>query len=487
MYRVSTYLVVAMVLGTTIPGALSQTNGVVVIQDSNGTNPNSLGFTGSVGGVAPGSTVGNAWIIPTGAWSTNYDVYTLTGLQVSNLLTAPTWTFTATFANLSTGTSPTYPDAPDSYGSFAVVIVNGVRIDLGLRSDGAGNQILSLDPFSPPYAPSSGPGPQYTIVGLGTNPVTLSFFYTNATQTGNAYVNGTEVISGFAGNSIIDPNANAVSFGGQGGSFTNVELSYDTTAPTPPPPPPPPSPTITLVLRASDYGSSPDVAPGAWVEVYGTDLAAGIGGWANDFIGDKAPTLVNGVSVNIGTDQGFVAYVSPTQINVQLPSNIPTGGMQQITVTNGTQTSSPYSVMVKPTVPGLLAPASFKIGANQYVVAQHLDGTFVLPVGAIPGATSSPAKPEETIIIFGVGFGDVTPNIPAGEIVTEDNKLSTPITMELGKTHADLGYYGLAPTLVGMYQFNVTVPKIANSDLVPLTFTLGGVAGTQTLFTAVHD
>jgi hypothetical protein len=39
MYRVSTYLVVAMVLGTTIPAALSQTNGVVVIQDSNGTNP----------------------------------------------------------------------------------------------------------------------------------------------------------------------------------------------------------------------------------------------------------------------------------------------------------------------------------------------------------------------------------------------------------------------------------------------------------------
>jgi uncharacterized protein (TIGR03437 family) len=246
-------------------------------------------------------------------------------------------------------------------------------------------------------------------------------------------------------------------------------------------------PSINLVLSASDYGSFPDVAPGSWIEIYGTDLAAGKGGWAQDFSGDKAPTLVDGVSVNIGADKAFVAYVSPTQVNVQLPSNITTGGMQQITLTNGTQTSSPYNVMVKPTVPGLLAPASFKIGASQYVVAQHLDGSFVLPVGALPGVTTSPAKPEETIIIYGVGFGSVTPSIPAGEIVTEDNKLSAPITMELAKTHADLGYYGLAPSLVGIYQFNVTVPKIADSDLVPLTFTLGGVAGTQTLFTAVHQ
>jgi uncharacterized protein (TIGR03437 family) len=40
---------------------------------------------------------------------------------------------------------------------------------------------------------------------------------------------------------------------------------------------------------------------------------------------------------------------------------------------------------------------------------------------------------------------------------------------------------------VGLYQFNVTVPAVANSDLVPLTFTLGGEGGTQTLFTAVQQ
>jgi uncharacterized protein (TIGR03437 family) len=40
---------------------------------------------------------------------------------------------------------------------------------------------------------------------------------------------------------------------------------------------------------------------------------------------------------------------------------------------------------------------------------------------------------------------------------------------------------------VGVYQFDVVVPAIADNDLVPLTFKLGGVAGAQTLYTAVKE
>jgi uncharacterized protein (TIGR03437 family) len=174
-------------------------------------------------------------------------------------------------------------------------------------------------------------------------------------------------------------------------------------------------------------------------------------------------------------------------VNAQLPSNIPTGGPLQLTVTNANGASTAVNVMVNPTEPGLLAPASFQIGGNQYVVAQHSDGTYVLPVGAISGVASSPSKPGETVVIYGVGFGSVTPNIPAGEIATEANQLSASFEVLFGKTPATLPYFGLAPNFVGLYQFNVTVPAVADNDLVPLTFSLGGVAGTQTLFTAVQQ
>jgi len=50
-----------------------------------------------------------------------------------------------------------------------------------------------------------------------------------------------------------------------------------------------------------------------------------------------------------------------------------------------------------------------------------------------------------------------------------------------------LQYYGLAPDLVGVYQFNAMVPNVPDSDLVPLSFNLGKSAGTQQLYIAVHQ
>jgi uncharacterized protein (TIGR03437 family) len=245
------------------------------------------------------------------------------------------------------------------------------------------------------------------------------------------------------------------------------------------------------VVSASAFGGFSAVAPGSWVEIYGSNLAPATQGWTGaDFMGNNAPTSLNSVSVSIGGQAAFVDYISPTQVNAQLPSNIETGGTVPLSLTNANGTSAAVNLSVNPTEPGLLAPASFKIGANQYVVAQHADGTYVLPNGAIAGINSSPAEPGETIIIYGVGFGPVRPNIPAGEIVKEPNQLSASFEILFGQMPAlpaQLPYFGLAPNFVGLYQFNVTVPSVANSDLVPLTFTLGGVPGAQTLYTAVNQ
>ncbi len=253
-------------------------------------------------------------------------------------------------------------------------------------------------------------------------------------------------------------------------------------------PPPPPGPAISAVVSASSFGGFTSVAPGSWVEIYGSSLGPDTEGWTGaEFNGNNAPTSLHGVSVSIGGQAAFVDYISASQVNAQLPSNISVGGVLQLTVTNANGTSAAVNLNVNATEPGLLAPAAFKIGSNQYVVAQLPDGTYVLPTGAIAGVNSRPAKPGETIVIYGVGFGSVTPNIPAGEIVTEANQLSTSFEILFGKTPAKLPYFGLAPSFVGLYQFNVTVPAVANNDLVPLTFNLGGVAGMQTLYTAVHQ
>jgi uncharacterized protein (TIGR03437 family) len=244
------------------------------------------------------------------------------------------------------------------------------------------------------------------------------------------------------------------------------------------------------VLNATAFGGGATVAPGSWMEIYGANLAPTTRQWAAvDFNGLSAPTSLGGVKVTIGGQAAFVDYVSPAQVNAQVPSGV-AAGPTAVTVTNGNGASTPASVTVGEFSPGLLAPPAFNIGGRQYVVAQFADGTFVLPTSNIGGATTRPAKVGETIVIYGVGFGPVVTaanqNIPAGQTVTAANRLVNPARLLFGTVAATPVYAGLAPGYVGLYQFNVVVPAVAAGNAVPLSFTLNGVAGTQTLYTAVQ-
>ena len=240
------------------------------------------------------------------------------------------------------------------------------------------------------------------------------------------------------------------------------------------------------VISAGAYGAFPSIAPGSWIEIYGTNLAADTGTWDGLFTGVAAPTTVNRTSVSIGGQAAFLDYVSPGQVNAQVPSNVLTG-TQPIVVTTAAGSSTAYNITVNATQPGMIAPPSFAIGGKQYVAARFADGTYVLPPNAIPGLSSRQAKPGETIVIYGVGFGPVTPSIPAGQIVQQNNSLALPLLVSIGGAPAALAYDGLVQTFIGLYQFNVVVPNIADSDAAPLTFTLGGASGSQTLYTAVHN
>jgi uncharacterized protein (TIGR03437 family) len=242
------------------------------------------------------------------------------------------------------------------------------------------------------------------------------------------------------------------------------------------------------VATAGAYGASTAVAPGSWIEIFGSSLSATTRSWTStDFLGNTAPTSLDGVSVVIGGQNAFVSYISPNQVNAQIPSTVG-AGPQQVFVANSTGATAPVGLTVNSTQPGLLAPASFRIGSQQYVAAVLADGTYVAPTGKIPGITSRPAKPGETIVLYGVGFGPVAPVSHAGQITQLLNGLQQPVRIQFGGTPAPepYAYQGLVPGQVGLYQFNVVVPNIAANSAVPLTMTQGGAPVGQTLFTAVQ-
>lgn len=250
-----------------------------------------------------------------------------------------------------------------------------------------------------------------------------------------------------------------------------------------------PSPVINAagVVSASSFGQFGSVAPGSWIEIYGANLAADSRTWnANDFKGIDAPTSLDGTSVTIGGQPAYVEFIGSQQVNVQVPTDIATGPQEMVVYTGAGQ-SLPYSVAVEPLQPGLYAPASSNIGGLQYVWAQLPDGSIVLPSGAASSAPSRPAKVGEVMVMYGVGFGPVTPAIPAGQIVQQPNTLAENFHIEFGGVPATaVQYDGLAPGAVGLYQFNVVVPNVGAGNAIPLTFTIANYPGQQTLYTAVQ-
>jgi uncharacterized protein (TIGR03437 family) len=238
--------------------------------------------------------------------------------------------------------------------------------------------------------------------------------------------------------------------------------------------------TITGVRSASDFGGGfVSFASGSWVEIVGTALAGTTRIWDGaDFSGGGllAPTVLDGVRVFVNNEPAFVYYVSPTQLNVQAPAD-PATGPVEVRVTNSLGTAS-FVTQKSLTAPGLLAPSAFNVGGRQYLAAQFPDRSYVGRANLIPGVAFRPARPGDQITLYGIGFGEVSPVNPPGTVVTGANNLAAPLTISFGQTPAPVTYGGLAPGFLGVYQFNLAVPEVANGDS-QINVTLGGQALVQ--------
>jgi uncharacterized protein (TIGR03437 family) len=242
------------------------------------------------------------------------------------------------------------------------------------------------------------------------------------------------------------------------------------------------------VVSDSSFGGFSSVAPGSWIEIHGSNLATHARDWTlADFNGAQAPTSLDGTAVTIGGKAAFISYISSSEILALVPAGVGLGS-QDVRVTTAAGTSDPQTVNVNQLQPGLLAPATLKIGGKQYTEALFSDGaTFVLPAGAMPSGVARPARPGDTIVLYGVGFGSVTPDPGIGNIVPDDNRLIFPFQAFFGGVPATVTYAGLAPGMIGLYQFNIVVPNTAPGDAVPLTFSVGLTGGQQVLYTAVQQ
>jgi uncharacterized protein (TIGR03437 family) len=238
------------------------------------------------------------------------------------------------------------------------------------------------------------------------------------------------------------------------------------------------------VLQA--FSGMPGVSPGTWIEIYGSNLSTATREWAgSDFTenGTRAPTQLEGVRVNVAGRPAFVRYVSPTQVNVQVPDDIGIGDVE-IEVINaaGRSTTQARAANVSP---ALLTTAAFNVGGRQYLAALHTDQqTFVGRPNLISGVPFRPARPGDTILIYAVGCGATNPASPAGQVVSAVRPLAAPFEVRFGETAAT-GQAFIVPSFVGLCRFDITVPNVADGD-IRIDASVGSTATGQTLWTTVQ-
>jgi uncharacterized protein (TIGR03437 family) len=236
------------------------------------------------------------------------------------------------------------------------------------------------------------------------------------------------------------------------------------------------------VLSASGFGGAPSIAPGTWIEIYGQNLAPDTRQWrTSDFIGNTAPTSLDGVRVSINGSPAYVSYISPGQVNALVPAGV-AAGAAQVTVTNGSQTSAPYTVTVN-----AIQPAIYVLPPTNDIYGQYLGAvlpdfaTFLLPPGYTTAVPRRRARPGDTIVLFGMGLGAMPPDVPVGQIAAQASPLRTPPEVFFDGTPATVTYGGLLAGTVGLYQINVVVPNVAMppgqtyNDSVKVTLQVSGV------------
>ena len=220
-------------------------------------------------------------------------------------------------------------------------------------------------------------------------------------------------------------------------------------------------------------GGGADLAQNAWIEIHGAGFApAGTSvTWskAPEFAAGRMPTSLEGVSAKVNGKPAYIYYVSPGQVNALTPLDSTTGQVQ-LQVTAGANTGAPLPVALK-----AVAPAFLVFGAGPHIAAVHADGKLLGPASmSVPGYSFTPAKPGETILLFGTGFG-----LPSSPLVdgsaTQAGALPELPRITIGGQVATVIWAGVISP--GLYQFNVAVPEVAPDGNAVVVATYAG-AGT---------
>lgn len=247
----------------------------------------------------------------------------------------------------------------------------------------------------------------------------------------------------FGFSNLTVPSAKVFTFSGvdAGGTQWTSQLTVNFSGPQ----------TQLTIAGASNAATGQQVyAPGELVSVYGSAL----GDFAQSAAAIPLPQYLAGFEATVNGVPAPLYYVSPNQVNIQIPYETQPGRATLI-VGNPYQNSPPFTITVAASGPGI----------------------FTFPDGGINPSRTATAG--QTVTMFITGEGQVTPSLPdgttpaSGTPYTSFPKPRLPVTVTVGGTPATVAFIGIPSGLVGVTQINFTVPAGTPSGDQSVVVTVG--------------
>ncbi len=324
--------------------------------------------------------------------------------------------------------------------TYAAAAVNPVKL-----STGTDTIKLSLPSASgyitAPLAVNLSSGAAWTASLYPSNPTTAWLKLAPASGTGSATITLTATAAGQAPGvyraTVILQAANSIP------QFAEIPVTFTVGA----------TPATAIFGLSNNASGQVAFAPGMLMSVYGTGLAP------SAQLGSVLPLPISlaGVSATVNGIAAPLYYVSPGQINLQIPYEVGAGPAVVGVNNNGALAS--FSLNVTPSAPGIFAQA----------------GTLV------PTAI---ARAGGVLVLYMTGEGDLNPAIVTGVSPSPATALNMlpaprlPLTVTVGGIQAAIQFAGLPPFLVGVTQVNFTVPANVPAGVQPVVVTSNGVAST---------
>lgn len=221
------------------------------------------------------------------------------------------------------------------------------------------------------------------------------------------------------------------------------------------------------VVSAANYSAAPP-APGSYVSVFGAALAEATQSYSTAYL----PVSIDNVSVSFDTATvsvpGHIAFISPGQINVQIPWELQGQSSVQMKVSIQDASGAVYTMPLAAYSPALFQYAS---GGDTFAAALDENNALV--------SSSNPVAQGHVVQLFANGLGPVSNQPASGDPAPSTalaKTLATP-AVTIGGEPAQVQFSGLTPGNAGLYQINAVVPA-TGSGVQNVSVSIGGVSST---------